>query len=129
MTHDEMIAVILAHKEGKKIECMTTDGGNWMDAGPDWNFQACIYRVKPDPKTVPMTVEDFDGMPVVWITRKCWDEKESHIVRCFMKDRIKWGMGSDILEVTFNDAANEFANQYFWSTDRKNWKPFTKEVQ
>lgn len=53
MTHDEMIEVIRAHKEGKTIECNSlandlNDG--WMDEPyPLWAFQLLRYRIKPEP--------------------------------------------------------------------------------
>ena len=51
MTHDEMIAVIQAHKYGKVIQSYDNYMGMWIDLPyPYWNFSACEYRVKPDPK-------------------------------------------------------------------------------
>jgi hypothetical protein len=51
MTHDEMIAVIRAHKEGKTIECRKCGDVRdpWEVAGPTWDFPAFDYRVKPEP--------------------------------------------------------------------------------
>jgi hypothetical protein len=53
MTHDEMIAVIQAHKDGKVIQfrCIR-DRGDWMTkkTAPNWNFDAVDYRAKPEPK-------------------------------------------------------------------------------
>jgi hypothetical protein len=51
MTHDEMIAVIQAHKDGKAIQYrfMVKDG--WIKAStPNWNFSELAFRVKPEPK-------------------------------------------------------------------------------
>ncbi len=52
MTHDEMIAVIQAHKEGKAVQIrFRPEGKIWYDAPlPDWHFPAVDYRVKPEPK-------------------------------------------------------------------------------
>jgi hypothetical protein len=56
MTHDEMIAVIQAHKDGKVIqECTNGRYGNagaWGKSGdwPVWDFRLKDYRVKPMPK-------------------------------------------------------------------------------
>ena len=50
MTHDEIIAVIQAHKEGKAIQIKTSgrDWSDWCDCtNPSWNFATCDYRVKP----------------------------------------------------------------------------------
>jgi hypothetical protein len=56
MTHDEMIAVIQAHKDGKVIEECTNgrygNAGAWGKSGdwPVWDFRLKDYRVKPMPK-------------------------------------------------------------------------------
>ena len=48
MTHDQMIAVIQAHKEGKTVQARLR--GRWVDLEcPSWNFNANDYRVKPEP--------------------------------------------------------------------------------
>lgn len=54
MTHDEMIAVIQAHKNGKRIQYQDIYGSNhaWRDVidEPCWSFAANNYRVKPEPR-------------------------------------------------------------------------------
>jgi hypothetical protein len=51
MTHDEMIEVIQAHKDGKVIQLQGLQR-DWIDVPrtPDWDFPNIIYRVKPEPK-------------------------------------------------------------------------------
>jgi hypothetical protein len=51
MTHDEMIEVIQAHKDGKVIQLRGLQR-DWIDVPrtPDWDFPNIIYRVKPEPK-------------------------------------------------------------------------------
>jgi hypothetical protein len=53
MTHDEMIAVIQAHKAGKFIETKYKDSnGPWdlRNPGlPNFNFNSYDYRVKKEP--------------------------------------------------------------------------------
>lgn len=53
MTHDEMIAVIQAHKEGKQIEYRTINPESpWVYVkNPKWDFPQIEYRVKPEPRT------------------------------------------------------------------------------
>lgn len=61
MTHDEMIAVIQAHKDGKAIEFRYD--GEWktcQDNNPLWNFTNNFYRVKPEPR-VRWAVYSSDG--------------------------------------------------------------------
>ena len=51
MTHDEMIAVLVAHRDGKVIQ--REDKDTWRFApNPTWNFGSYNYRVKPEPRVV-----------------------------------------------------------------------------
>ena len=50
MTHDEMIEVIQAHKDGKAIEVFIDDNWREMDRKPSWQFESYHYRVKSYPK-------------------------------------------------------------------------------
>lgn len=60
MTHDEMIAVITAHKDGKIIQFRwkgsITPAAKWKDVvgnKPAWQFEYNDYRVKPrEPRVV-----------------------------------------------------------------------------
>jgi hypothetical protein len=59
MTHDEMIAVMQAHKEGKKIEVCRLHCGEWHAVdNPKWNFEFYTYRVA-EPKWRDATVDDI----------------------------------------------------------------------
>ena len=52
MTYDEMIAVIQAHKDGKKIQVKSRKNDVWYSSfnnQPSWNFSEFEYRVKPKP--------------------------------------------------------------------------------
>ena len=52
MTHDEMIAVIQAHKDGKTIESRARGigGAKWvtLNEEPSWQFSEYDYRIKPE---------------------------------------------------------------------------------
>ena len=51
MTHDEIITVVQAHKEGKQIQCNHRRRDSWDDTDPPlWNFGFNDYRVKPEQK-------------------------------------------------------------------------------
>ena len=56
MNHDEMIAVIQAHKDGKQIQWKSRNGvDGWDDCSdgywqPKFNFGCCDYRIKPEPR-------------------------------------------------------------------------------
>lgn len=53
MTHDEMIAVIAAHRDGKKVQCQVKNHADWYDYHngdePQWDFNSFDYRIKPEP--------------------------------------------------------------------------------
>jgi hypothetical protein len=51
MTHDEMIAVIQAHKDGKVIQYRRMAQDGWVLAStPTWNFSELDFRAEPEPK-------------------------------------------------------------------------------
>lgn len=47
MTHDEMIALVKAHKEGKEIQLLDPATGEWRSV--KWNFGEETFRIKPEP--------------------------------------------------------------------------------
>jgi hypothetical protein len=50
MTHDEMIAVIAAHRDGKQLEYKSISDTNWkLATTPVFNFDIADYRIKPEP--------------------------------------------------------------------------------
>lgn len=50
----EMIAVMQAAQEGKKIECRRLTSENWIELiHPHWDWEDCEYRVKPETKVRP----------------------------------------------------------------------------
>lgn len=66
MTHDEMIAVIQAHKEGKTIECrqrthLETKGSWQIVPVPSWSFSSYEYRVKPEPAVIYAVLDGLTG--------------------------------------------------------------------
>ncbi len=62
MSHDEILAVVQAHKEGKQIQVRSIfveDGEGWRDCGtpqmaglsiPSFDFSRKQYRVKSEPR-------------------------------------------------------------------------------
>ena len=52
MTHDEIIAVVAAHRDGVAIQCASLNELDvWRDlvGNPVWNFSSTRYREKPEP--------------------------------------------------------------------------------
>jgi len=84
MTIEQMIEVMQAYKEGKKIQCKPKAGNLWCDeVDPLWNFFVSDYRVKPDSKYRPYKdteemIADWKkrfnkttatySMPLIWVT-------------------------------------------------------------
>lgn len=53
-TDEEIISVVTAHKNGKKIQAR--EGGDWFDdPDPVWNFTQFDYREKPEPMVIWVT--------------------------------------------------------------------------
>ena len=61
MTHDEIIAVIQAHKERKTIQCRPKNiPSSWsVTKNPCWNLEKYDYRVAPTPTWRPSTMEEY----------------------------------------------------------------------
>ena len=74
-TIDEILTVVQAAKDGKQIQYWYSQYGNFAEDGtwincvdaPVFNFSDYIYRVKPEPKKVPLTREDIPLDRPVWI--------------------------------------------------------------
>lgn len=53
-TIKEMIAVMQAFADGKKIEFRASPGDAWKEVNfPSWNWNRLTYRIKPEPKLRP----------------------------------------------------------------------------
>jgi hypothetical protein len=52
MDDDAILAVVQAHKEGKKIQVLAIHSDlGWQDCdNPSWNFATSRYRVDPEPR-------------------------------------------------------------------------------
>ncbi len=76
MTHDEMIAVIAAHKDGKTIQIKGNISGEWNDAdSPRFNFVQCTYRIKPEPLVLWGV---YCGADLFYVTSKESDAKTAY---------------------------------------------------
>lgn len=61
-TTQEMIAVMQAYVDGKKVQFSHINCNIWADSPtPSWDWRACDYRIKPAPFTL-------------WFIRKPGDE-------------------------------------------------------
>jgi hypothetical protein len=53
MTHDEMIEVLTAYRDGKAVQFWDTFFNDWLDVGQNcsaFNFHHFKYRIKPEQK-------------------------------------------------------------------------------
>lgn len=64
MTHDAMIAIIAAHRDGAKIEFKGKRSMAWtVHPKPKWNFDECDYRIA-EPKWRDATIDDLKRAPI-----------------------------------------------------------------
>ena len=63
MTHDEMIEVIQAHKDGKIIQSRNkASKDEWMlNLSPLWSFYDTDYRIKPESREFYVRKQDIMG--------------------------------------------------------------------
>ncbi len=61
-TTKEMIEVMQAFEAGKEIEFYSDTSHDWVyiSIKPIWNWGEFDYRIKPQPKYVPFTFEDWE---------------------------------------------------------------------
>jgi hypothetical protein len=75
MTTQEMIAVITAFEQGKKIEYSNKSHSirNWKQDNPVWNFAIYDYRIVEEPEYVP-----YDGTQEGTLVGKIVVSKSTH---------------------------------------------------
>ena len=62
MTHDEMIAVIMHHKNGGKVEYKSQYKAYWTEIlEPRWDFFRSDYRAKPEPMVIYAEINEEKG--------------------------------------------------------------------
>lgn len=118
MTHDEMIAVIQAHKAGKQIQidyANKPSGWNDMVLAPEWNFRDMKYRAKPEPKLKPWKPEEVPVGALIQF-------RGSISVILAVYGQKLWFINQGELTWNYVDAGIFYASKY--STDGgKTWKP------
>lgn len=113
----ELLPIITAFAEGKTIQhCVR--GGTWKEF-TDFDFADSpgYYRIKPEPKLVPLTHED---LPAVFWVRPKTDPQQMILV-----SEIR---GPEIICNNWVIAKNS-THFWEWSPDRKAWHPFTREEE
>jgi len=77
MTDQEIVDVVRAHMEGKKIEIRDKEIGVWMTHEPfklGWNFVDLDYRVAKEPRRVWLQKEVVSCSK--GFLKKCWVEAD-----------------------------------------------------
>ncbi len=125
----------------REVECTggVKDGWQWTWDDGDWsetakwvihkNEKTQAYRtkaplpVKPKLKRVPLSKEDFDGMPVIWIKGKNF---KGLLMETLVTQVGETHLYSQISECDYKSLMTR-GEEY--STDRKEWHPCWKEVE
>jgi len=93
VTHDEMIAVIAAHRDGAKIECREVfgDDGWGPSSTPMWNFAERVYRVATI-KWRDAMIDDLKRAPVKCRVRAANDKEwiESRLIGHSLGSNTRW---------------------------------------
>ncbi len=100
MTHEQIIEVVRAHKEGKEIEYLSHHG-NWLPCyeRTTFNFADIKFRIKPTPKLRPMRAEEFP--PVWWFNQN--SESGWHLVNGITSKRSHFNSRSSTYEFASAD--------------------------
>ena len=88
-------------------------------SNPSWSWDRTDYRIKPEPKVVPFSMEDI--VPGMYVKMK--NQQSNWLVV---------GFGPDGVMVAAGDTCYSYANlsnSWLWSTDLKVWKPFHKVIK
>jgi hypothetical protein len=70
MTPEEKGVLLLAHHEGKAIECWTENSPTWDKTNPQW-IDRVAYRVRPEPKVETVAIYGAPSKHVQWCLEQC----------------------------------------------------------
>lgn len=129
MNTGKMRAVMLAADEGKRIEYCERGNSQWKWAPcPYWDWNNYDYRVKPEPKRVPRTMDDLPEGGALWV-RKIGNSAMRAVTEIH-GDRVFWAKGDVVSLCAFERgmALLSCDEPLEISADRKTWLPWWKEV-
>lgn len=92
MTHDEIIAVVAAHRDGNGIECKSKGNFPWRKAtSPSWDFCSFDYRIA-EPRWRDATIDDLKRAPLKCRVRACdFEDWQESILTGYSKHNVvKW---------------------------------------
>lgn len=116
----ELLPILTAYAEGKTIQYRGGEDCAFetLTGDPKFTETPSDYRIKPEPQTVLMTIEDFpEGM--IWL--KSEPGRQQIIISISENGDVETNSWFKSIEKYHNEGV-------LWSTDRKNWKPLTKIV-
>ncbi len=102
MSHDKMIDIIKAHKDGKEIQCRSLNGFNFgladtfsISKDHRFNFDLYEYRVKPEIKKRFIRVDELPN--IVWF--KHIHSQIACLVTAISQEGVVWGNSTDRYDI------------------------------
>jgi hypothetical protein len=126
------IQVMQAYVDGKTIQFLSSDN-EWLDFKPterlSWDWFKHTYRIKPEPtkKKLPLTQEDIP--PVCWLKGGLNEPASVQVYEINNTGLTYLYLVSDGRVIGRQVTYQELSNGFYYSADRKNWKPCYKEVE
>ena len=86
MTHDEMIDVIMHHKNGGRVEYKSQYKAYWTEIlEPRWDFFSSDYRPKPEPMAIYAEVSTINGQVLRTSTKPIFHENDNTTIKKFIE--------------------------------------------
>lgn len=128
MTNEQLrqnAAAMLAFADGKTIECKTSSHITWTSLNPvcdtaSWNFDACQYRPKPEPKVRPWN-SPADVPLNCWL-RYSTDTHSCQLVTDINSHGILLNLGNHEKPEAVRAEWKTIASFWHYSTDRREWR-------
>lgn len=71
MTHDEMIAILEAERDGKTVECRNRPSGTWIKKPHQGILPASYdYRIKPQPRRGEGWIDLSAVCQIIWPSKR-----------------------------------------------------------
>ena len=124
-TLDEMIAVMQAARDGKKIEFkeLNSASANWeLARSPYWDWHKFDYRVKPEPRKMPLGYADIN------LHRDLFRLAHHAQSECSAAHSVTAGVGVWIAGASVAQSWSDLMEEWEISRDGgKTWQPCWKE--
>lgn len=124
-TTAEMIAIMKAYVDGKRIEACTPETKWCLTPVPVWDWNKQDYRIAPEPKRVPRTMNDLPKGGALWVRS---DNSYMLAVTIVDKSGICWDGSKAHDELGRGVLLYASESNIEISADRETWLPWWKEV-